>query len=289
MPSSKLLEHRIGAHLSAKGSVLNVFLEAKDLEIKTAACFTSPKLQYGIERKIPLEIATEFQKTCDTEKYTVYSHACYLSNIANNEKEDNYQKSILSVISELSRCESAGILGTVIHPGSNPKREKGLDTIILSIEKIFDQYYPLNTLLLLESSAGQGNTLPVTINEVSYILNSLSAKARKKCKIALDTCHLHSAGYNLADPLSVVEFISLLDEKLGIENIELIHLNDSQTPCNSRKDRHGNIGTGTIALEGMATFLNHPKIKPLPKILETPVNNHLEWKKDLQAIEAMLD
>lgn len=285
----KIVKHKIGAHLSSKGTPLNIFTEAKNLEIKVAACFTSPRLQYGIERNVSHETSEKFKEICRKENFETFSHGCYVINIADSQKETNYKNSLAAVVQELKRCESLGMIGAVIHPGSNPNKKLGLETVANSIEEIFFNFYPKKTSLLIETSAGQGNTMPVSMEDATFIRKKLSKATRKKCKIVLDTCHLHSAGYNLSKYKDVVNFLDLVSTEIGFENIALIHLNDSKYPCGSKKDRHANIGNGTISLEGIAAFLNDEKIKRIPKILETPVSHYLEWKKDFAVLEKILE
>ncbi len=125
----KILDHHIGAHLSAKGSVLNIFSEANELGIKVIACFTCPNLQYGIEKKIDDNTQNIFKHNINSQHFKVFSHACYLINLANKDNAESYKKSMLAVDAELNRCSSLGILGAVIHPGSNPNKELGLKII----------------------------------------------------------------------------------------------------------------------------------------------------------------
>lgn len=180
-----------------------------------------------------------------------------------------------------------GILGAVIHPGSNPNRAEGLKNIANTINDIFETYTgPAN--LLLESSAGQGSTLPVTLEEINNIYNYLSQKSQEKTKLVIDTCHVHAAGYNLSTKESVEDFLNEFDKKVGLEKVALIHLNDSKKECGSKIDRHENIGKGTIGLEGFSTFLKDQRIIDLPKILETPVENYMDWKKDLETLDSIL-
>lgn len=280
-------ENHIGAHLSIKGSILNLFKEAEDLNINTVACFTGSNLRYTFNTDFDKNLVDIFKEKTKKGNYRIYSHACYLINIASKEKTDSYKKSIEAIQAELNRCSTLGILGAVIHPGSNPNRAEGLKNIADTINYIFETYTG-SANLLLESSAGQGSTLPVTLEEISIIYNHLSQKSQEKTKLVIDTCHVHAAGYNLSTKESVEDFLNEFDKKVGLEKVALIHLNDSKKECGSKIDRHENIGKGTIGLEGFSTFLKDKRIIDLPKILETPVENYMDWKKDLETLESIL-
>lgn len=284
---NKLKQNRIGAHLSIKGSMLNLFKEAEELDVNTFACFTGSNLRYTLTGSFEEKLIYEFKQKIKKEDYQIFSHACYLINIANKKNELSYNKSIEAIKAELNRCSILGIIGSVIHPGSNPNREEGIATIIESINDLFENYTN-QAMLFLESSAGQGNTLPITIEEMYSIYRELTTKAKLKTKTVIDTCHIHAAGYDISTRASVEKFLDEYDRILGIDKVALIHLNDSKKECNSRVDRHENIGKGTIGLEGFFAFINDARIKPIPKILETPVKSYLDWKEDLTCLSQLL-
>jgi deoxyribonuclease-4 len=284
----KIIDHKIGSHLSIKNGLLKIFDQAEDLGIKTFACFTNSSLSYGIDKDLDQEITQKFKKKIENENYKVFSHANYLINISNKQNIDSYEKSILSVVSELKRCDKLGILGTVFHPGSNSDKKIGLDTIVESIDKILEIFFPEKSYLILESSAGQGFTLPVFLDELKYIFENISEKSKSKCRLALDTCHLHSAGYDLSFESSVNNFLAEFEKKIGFEKLIVIHLNNSKFKSSSKKDRHENLSKGSISKEGFITFLNQKNIKTIPKILETPVKSHMDWLEDLNFLENYL-
>lgn len=285
---NKLKKNKIGAHLSIKGSMLNVFKEAEELDINTIACFTGSNLKYTLTSSFKEEMICEFKQKMANKDYQIFSHACYLINIANKKKESSYNKSIEAIKAELTRCSLLGIIGSVIHPGSNENRREGIANIIETINELFEGYTD-TAMLLLESSAGQGGTLPVTVEEMYSIYNELSHKARLKTRIVIDTCHIHAAGYNLSTKASVERFLDEYDKIIGLDKVALIHLNDSKRECGSKVDRHENIGKGTIGLEGFSTFINDKRINTIPKILETPVESYIDWRIDLDTLHRLLE
>lgn len=279
--------HLVGAHLSIKGSFLYLFEQAEKLQIKTIACFTASNLRYEFKDAIDPIVLAEFLKYKKLHNYTIFSHAAYLINIANKNNIEAYQKSVSALTAELRRCQQLEISGVAFHPGSCHDRELGIRTVAEAINEL-PGLVDGETQLLIESSAGQGNTLPTNFSEIALLDSLLSSEIRKKVGFVFDTCHIFAAGYDLSSQEAVYGALELYDKEIGLERIKLIHLNDSKRKCGAKVDRHETIGKGFIGEKGMIAFLNHPKIKNIPKILETPVDNYIQWKEELDWIEAIL-
>lgn len=267
--------------------MLNIFKEADDLQIKTIACFTGSNLRYNFNTHFDVDVVEIFRKKIEKENYEVYSHACYLINIADINKVENYDKSIQALTTELTRCDLLGITGVAFHPGSNSNSQEGLRNIANTINDIFSRNI-FNTELYLESCAGEGNKIPATLEETQMIFNNLAERVKHKVGIVVDTCHIFAAGYDLTSKIAIDRFLLNFDTIIGLEKIKLIHLNDSKKKCGSHLDRHETIGKGEIGLDNLMYFINHDRIKPIPKILETPVNNYLEWQSELSVIKNLL-
>jgi deoxyribonuclease-4 len=279
MTKQVLCDHFVGTHLSIRGSYLNIFKEAADLDIRVIACFTAPKLRYDFNQIISEEIVLQFRSFLVS--YRVFSHAGYLINIANQDKKENYHRSILALEAEIIRCQQLGITGVAFHPGSNQDEEKGLLSIIETINGLESVLSEGSVKLLIESSAGQGNTLPWSLEQLAYIFQGLKKEVKPFVGVVLDTCHLFAAGYDITTPSAVNNFFADFDRIVGVDNIQLIHLNDSKFPCGSRLDRHETLGKGKVGLDGLLSFITHQKIREVPKILETPVNTYLDWIPEL--------
>lgn len=284
---SKIIKNKIGAHLSIRGTILNPFEEAEALGIKNFACFTGSNLRYTLSTHLAPEVVRAFRAELAEKKYLAFSHACYLINIASKEKGETYSRSIEAVCAELTRCSALGIAGAVIHPGSNVDRAQGLELIASTINGVMDGYDG-SSELLLESSAGQGNTLPTSLEELKSIYDGLTDRSRAKTKFVIDTCHFHAAGYDLSTAAGVDRFLTEFDRVVGLGKLALIHLNDSKKPSGSRIDRHESIGRGTIGCAGIAAFINDRRVVGIPKILETPVESYLDWRVDLEVLEGLL-
>jgi len=277
----------VGCHLSIKGSLLNIFDEAIHLNINTIACFTGSNLRYNFNTYFDPEIINQFKKKINEENYTVYSHACYLINIADINKNDNYYKSVQTLTAELQRCDLLGIKGVAFHPGSNQNRHDGLLHIANTINTIYE-HNSFDTKLYIESCAGEGNKIPSSLEEIQIIFNNLNENTKNEIGLVIDTCHIFASGYDLTSPHAINKFLLNFDSLIGLEKIKLIHLNDSKKPCGSKLDRHESLGKGHIGIDNIEYFIKHPAIKSISKILETPVSHYLDWQKELLLLENLL-
>ena len=152
------------------------------------------------------------------------------------------------------------------HPGSHVGQgaEKGISMIAELLNEIL--LPEQSCVVLLETMSGKGSEVGASFGEIAEIMERV--KLNPKLGVCLDTCHVYSAGYDIVKNLDGV--LEEFDSKIGLERLKAVHLNDSMTPFNSRKDRHAKIGEGTIGLDAIARIINHPKLSSLPFYLETP-------------------
>jgi len=195
----------------------------------------------------------------------VIVHAPYIINLANNIKEDLYYFSIQFLKEEIKRCELMGINKIIVHPGNHVGLgiSKGIDNIVNALNQIIKPEQKV--IICLELMSGKGSECGSNFKELKQIIDKV--KYNTKLGICLDTCHLNDAGYDLNDIDSIIlEF----DNIIGLDKLEVIHINDSKNKINSHKDRHENIGYGSIDFNVLIKIIYHSKIKHIPKILETP-------------------
>ena len=192
----------------------------------------------------------------------VIVHAPYIINLAN---PTNYDFSTEFLEEEIKRCESLGMKHLVLHPGSHVGlgEEEGIKNIIKALNKVINEN--TNVYVCLETMAGKGTEIGKNFDELKQIIDGV--KCSEKIKICMDTCHLNDSGYNIRD-IDLV--LSLFDEKIGLDKLACIHINDSKNIIGSHKDRHENFGFGEIGFNTLMKYINHPKLKGIPKILETP-------------------
>lgn len=189
-------------------------------------------------------------------------HAPYIINLANPK---NYDFNINFLKQEIKRCEMLGVKRLVLHPGSHVGLgiEEGIKNISKSLNAVLDEN--MDIYICLETMAGKGSEVGSKFEELKQIIDGVELK--DKVKVCIDTCHMNDAGYDLSN------FDKILDEFdkiIGIDNIYAAHINDSKNMINTHKDRHENIGYGTIGFDNLLKIIYHDKLKDVPKILETP-------------------
>jgi deoxyribonuclease-4 len=196
------------------------------------------------------------------------SHASYLINLA-SPKDELREKSTDAMVVELERASALGIPYVVFHPGSytTSSETEGLDAIVNTLDLIHQKTDSLETIPLLENTAGQGSNLGWQFEQLSYIIDNVARPDR--VGICIDTCHTFAAGYPLGTQEEFDATVSAMDQAFGLSKIKAIHLNDSKKELGSRIDRHEHIGEGEMGLEPFRLLLNDPRFAQVPMYLET--------------------
>ena len=210
--------------------------------------------------------AMDLMKENNIDIKNVIIHAPYIINLANPK---NLDFGIIFLKEELERASKLGISYLVLHPGSHVGLgvEEGIKNIIFGLNEVLENYHG-NTMILLETMAGKGTELGKNFEEIKSILAGI--KFPNRVGVCLDTCHLNDAGYDISNFEKLLEEF---DKVIGIDKIHCVHVNDSKNEKNSHKDRHENIGFGTIGFDALQKVIYHEKLKDVPKILETPYIN----------------
>lgn len=210
----------------------------------------------------------------------VVVHAPYIINLANGD-ESKYKFSINFLKQECKRCEELGVSKLVLHPGSHVGQgvEVGLNNIINALNEILPT---TKITILLETMAGKGTELGSTIEQLSTIINGINDKDKSKIGICLDTCHLSDSGLSIS---SFDEVLDCFDKYNLFDKIGCIHVNDSKNPVSSHKDRHENIGYGTIGFSSLLSVIYNKRLEGIPKILETPyIEGKPPYKYEIEMI-----
>ena len=214
------------------------------------------------------------------DKDNVIVHAPYIINLANgDENKFNFSCNFLS--EELKRVDTFGMVYLVLHPGSHVGQgvDVGISNIIKALNLVLDKDNS-DVMILLETMAGKGSEIGRNFEEIKSIIDGVSKKDR--IGVCLDTCHLNDAGYDLKN---FDEVLDSFDKLIGIDKIKCIHINDSKNIISSHKDRHENIGKGTIGLDTLIKVIDCDKLKDVPKILETPyIDGHAPYKEEISLI-----
>ena len=272
------MERFLGAHVSVAGGLKNLIANADKLKINTVQIHPSAP-QRWITKEIDtakIEELIKVQKQ-DPNVKLIFAHAIYLINLANPDKQ-KFHLSKVAIVEYLKFMHYLNSVapkfnsdlrvgGVVVHPGS-AKHTNSDKEAIKQVQKGLNWILEQTTkgTILLETTAGAGQIIGDTLQELSQLReNSIDSTRIKFC---LDTQHMWASGYDFQNNLNGI--VEELETHLGIDNIKLIHLNDSATELGSHKDRHANLGDGLIGLEALANFINHPKLKHIPVVLETP-------------------
>ncbi len=258
----------IGSHVSfGKDQLLASAQTAVSYGANTFMFYTgAPQNTIRAELKRDItEKAWEYMKENNIDINNVICHAPYIINLANKEKIESWNFSISFLKNEIKRITEMGVNYIVVHPGNALKldREEALSNIALALNYIIDE--DTLPMILLETMAGKGSECGINIYELKSILNKVNLK--DKVGICLDTCHLNDSGVDIA---KFDEYLSVFDSEIGLDKVKCVHVNDSKNVIGSKKDRHANIGFGTIGFDNLLNVIYNPKLKDVPKILETP-------------------
>lgn len=229
-------------------------------------------LRFPINKELTIR-AHELMIENNIDKTKCIVHAPFIINLANNTNEEKYNFYINFLKQELDRCIELDIRNMVLHPGSYTSldRETGIKNIANGLNIALKNIDGVN--LLLEYMSGKGTEVGSSLEDLSKILNLLDKDVYDKVFICLDTCHINDSGVDIG---KFDEFLDELDKLIGIDKIKCIHINDSYNPIGSHKDRHANLGYGTIGFDKLIDVIYNPRLDNIPKILETPWINRNE-------------
>lgn len=209
----------------------------------------------------------------------IIAHAPYTMNLASSdEKVRDFGYRVIK--EDLETLEHIDKVYYNFHPGSHVGQgiEAGIDLIADTLNKVISPNQ--KTLVLLETMAGKGSEIGSNFREIKRIIDKVEHS--EKIGVLLDTCHVNDGGYDIVNHLD--EVLKEFDEIIGINLLKAIHLNDSKNPRESHKDRHEKIGSGTIGLEALTKIINHPLLRELPFVLETP-NDNDGYKEEIKLLK----
>ena len=215
-------------------------------------------------------------------------HDNYLINLASCSEALRAQ-SVAAFRGEIKRALAIGAEYLVAHPG-NCKGHTVQQGIVEVVRSLAEASAGLNTkglTILLENTAGSGEALGSRLEELALMRECAIQVTDLKIGFCIDTCHCHSSGYDVATAAGLRKTVAELDRVLGIENVKVVHSNDSKTPLNSRVDRHAHIGEGHIGEEGFRRILHHPKLRSKAFILETPVDKEGDDLRNVRKLQEL--
>ena len=280
----------LGSHVSMKAPNYLLGSIQEELSYDANACmiYTGPPQN---SKRVPIEKfkvdeAKRLMEEHDFSMERVIIHAPYIINLANSMRPETAEFGVEFLQEELRRVEAIGASILVLHPGAHVKAgvEVGMEWIVNGLNQVLDQD-DSNVVIALETMAGKGSEIGSNFEELAKIREQIHKKER--IKICLDTCHIHDAGYDLT---AFDEVLDEFDSILGLENLAVLHINDSKNERGARKDRHENIGNGFIGFETLVKIVHHPKLESITKILETPyIENKPPYKEEIEQLRSWKD
>ena len=259
----------LGAHMSIAGGVDLAPERGESVGCEAIQLFLKNNNQWQ-GKEITAEASARFRKNLLKHhiKATV-AHDCYLINLCATDPEI-LRKSREATVDELQRCKLLGIPYLVMHPGAHLDAgvEAGIRLIADSLNCCLAQTPRNRTMILLETTAGQGTNLGWRFEELGEIVRLVRAK--KRIGVCLDTCHVFAAGYDIRTAAGWRKTMANFDRAIGLDLLKVFHLNDSKRELGSRVDRHEHLGQGCIGLEGFRAMVRSRRFRHCPGLLETP-------------------
>ena len=257
----------LGAHVSIAGGTHEAPRRAKAIGATAMQIFTKMANRWA-ERACEDNECSAFRKALEaTRVRETVSHDSYLINLASPD-ETLRRRSIESFVSELARCEALGITYLVSHPGNYiDDRTSGIQRNADAIAEALSRV-PGRTILCMEITSGSGTAIGSSFEDLAALIEGVPAPLRPRMAVCVDTCHAYSAGYDLVNAYDDVW--QRFGDVLGLERLKVLHLNDSKTPFNSKRDRHELIGEGSLGDRAFQQIMNDERLARVAKVIETP-------------------
>ncbi len=279
---------RIGIHTSRSGSLEKAAIRAYERGANSLQIFSSsPRIWRAADPdKEAVDGFRKARERFDLQPLAI--HGSYLINLASLDPIIR-PKSIAAFRGELQRAVAIGADYLVTHPGNytSGSSEEGMAAFVLGLRDAAQGLDLGKLMVLLENTVGAGAQLGGTLAE----LRNMRDLARQLCDVGvgycLDTCHLYAAGFDIAASRGLEDAVAAVERVLGMENVHLIHANDSKGALGSRRDRHANIGRGSIGLDGFGRILRHPGLQSKTFILETPEDEEGDQHRDVATLKRL--
>jgi deoxyribonuclease IV len=254
----------LGAHVS--GGVKAAPERAEEIGAEALQLFVQSPRTWRFPDHDPEVLASFGERAREAGVKATIVHAIYLCNFASPDDEI-YEKSVSTLRNTVDAACAIEADGVVFHVGSHLGKgfEAGLDRVVPAVEQVLERCSE-KTWLLVENSAGTGGTIGRSLEELATLFERLGQHPR--LGLCLDSCHLWASGYDVTDAAALDALLDEFDRLIGLDRLRALHVNDSQTPLDSNRDRHANIGDGLIGKK-LSVFLGNPRLQDLPAVVET--------------------
>lgn len=270
----------LGTHVSTAGGVAQALLRAKEIGVNTIQFFAKNNNQWLAKKPLAAEEREAFHRRREECGVMIaFSHAGYLINLASPDPK-NHELSLKSFAQELELAALLGLDFVVLHPGAHVGSgvKKGIQKIADSINRVLGAVPAGKTMLLLETTAGQGTSIGHRFEELAAIIDLVDCKER--VGVCLDTAHVFAAGHDFRTREGYDRMWRDFDSVIGLKKLKAIHLNDSKTELASRVDRHEHIGKGKIGDTGFRLLMQDKRLEKIPMVLETPKHDDpVKWDR----------
>jgi len=260
----------LGAHVSSSGGIHTAIDRIEAMGGDAVQLFTQSPRTWRPTNHDPENLDRFKTRRDEASIQDVVCHALYLLNLA-SPKDDFYEKSVNALGNTIDVACAIGADAVVFHIGSHQGAgfDAGLERVLPALRVALERCSG-PTWLLMENTAGTGDTIGRSIDELATIVDRLDR--HPKLGICLDSCHLYATGYDVTDRDALDRLIDDVNEQIGLDRLRALHANDSKAPLGSNRDRHDNIGDGLMG-EQLGVFLSHPQLQGLPTVLEVPGKN----------------
>ncbi len=278
---------QFGFHISIAGGFSKVAERARVRGCETIQFFSRNPRGWNYSPLNKREVEAFRSSLRSSGLFPIFLHMPYLPNIASS-KSKFYRRSIRSIATDLQRAEQLGAQYLIIHIGHRMEssEDRAVEAVSQGINQAFEKVKN-GVMLLMENTAGQGTEVGYTFEQIKRIIEEV--QDHQRMGVCLDTAHSFEAGYDLSDKNGIDNTLEKFDQVIGLKRLHLLHLNDSKTPLGSRKDRHWHIGEGHIGLEGFRHLVNHPSLRHLPGIMETPRKDTVEDLRNMKVIRSLVE
>jgi len=283
----------IGAHVRGGGKLIPSLEAGVAIGATAIQVFTQSPRMWKASQYAPdvLSAYREAQAAHPTITHT-FCHATYLINLASGDLE-LYEKSVACLTHNLSVARGMGSSGLVLHVGSH--KGAGFDDVVRQIADAFERALAdadpapegvADCPILIENAAGTGGTVGRSLEEIQFLIDACNGDDR--LGLCVDTQHLWASGFDYSSIAGTERLIYEIDNSVGMNRLRCFHLNDSKIELGGNRDRHANIGDGTIGAEGLAPLVGHPQIRDLPLLLEVPGTGDGPRAEDVVAARAVV-
>jgi deoxyribonuclease-4 len=267
------------------GGFSKVLERAREVQCQTMQMFSSNPRGWAVAELDAGDVARFRADMKDSDISPVFVHAPYLPNPA--ARGPDAKRSVSALIIQAERCAALGVRFLILHMGKGlgASEAAAVARIAVNVSAVL-AHAPESVMLLLENTAGMGSEVGYRFEQVAEVIGKV--KQRDRVGVVLDTAHAFAAGYEFRTRAGLDATLREFDRLVSLSRLHLVHLNDSKSDFGSRVDRHWHIGEGKIGRDGMKEIINHPLLRNLPAVMETPRDSAADDLRNLSVVRSLV-